>query len=624
MSSTLVKGKWLPLWRFMIALVLGTTMFLPAAPAPAQAATVTQNWVNLLCKFPDFTGIEFPEHSYFQNLWANQEPGLDHYWREASYGALSVDGQRVVGPLTLPRTLAEYEPYNEAQMNQLRDDCIALANPQVDFRQYDGIAIVHNDGGHIGFDRGFHYQLTLDGASKDFKVIWMHRGSDQSQWAHELGHTFGLYHSSGLGYPNQPYTHPRSDYMSDWDLMSGRGSPCGLYGTCLGVHPLVAQKDFLNWIPTDRKQLVPMDSAATVSLERLALPGASGELMVKVPIGGSSTQYYTVEARRFTGYDHGNVFSHIPLEGVVISKVNTQVVPRVRVADSDNDAQVNDDSAAWLPGETYVDAQNAITIKVLREHATGYDVFVSNQPFMTIDNLSVTEPAPNGAASALVNVRLSRPSGATILVDYATRNNDAAAPARLHRHLGHPVVPAGTTVRQVSVPIKGDALADGGERFFVDLSNARNVQLTDAVGQVTIEDPALPALSISNATVAEGNSGTRNMSFTVTLSKVPSLPVSVNYATSAINTTATPGSDYTETSGSLQFASGTTSLTRTVNVVVRGDFVDENNETLKLNLTGAVNASVADAQGIGTITDDDLPIVDPPACPPSLPNCQPQ
>ena len=69
---------------------------------------------------------------------------------------------------------------------------------------------------------------------------------------------------------------------------------------------------------------------------------------------------------------------------------------------------------------------------------------------------------------------------------------------------------------------------------------------------------------------------------------------------------------------------GTTALSKTITVPVRGDFVDEANETLKVNLSTASGTTVADNQGIGTITDDDLPIVDPPECPPSLPNCQEQ
>ena len=76
--------------------------------------------------------------------------------------------------------------------------------------------------------------------------------------------------------------------------------------------------------------------------------------------------------------------------------------------------------------------------------------------------------------------------------------------------------------------------------------------------------PTTPSLSIADTTVAEGNSGTSNATFTVTLSKPSTTPVTVGYATS--NGTATAGADYTATTGTLTFAAGVTSQTITVKV----------------------------------------------------------
>ena len=76
-----------------------------------------------------------------------------------------------------------------------------------------------------------------------------------------------------------------------------------------------------------------------------------------------------------------------------------------------------------------------------------------------------------------------------------------------------------------------------------------------------------PTVSIANVTVAEGNSGTSNANFTVSLSSASTTPVTVAYATS--NGTATAGADYTATSGTVTFAAGVTS--QTVAVKVTGD-----------------------------------------------------
>jgi hypothetical protein len=119
-----------------------------------------------------------------------------------------------------------------------------------------------------------------------------------------------------------------------------------------------------------------------------------------------------------------------------------------------------------------------------------------------------------------------------------------------------------------------------------------------------IEQPS--SLTIDDVAVTEGNVGTTNAVFTVRLSAPSDQPVTVNYATAP--GTATAGSDYTSTSGALTFPVGTT--TRTVTVPVVGDLLDEANETFFVNLWGASGALVADAQGMGTITDNDpLPVL---------------
>ena len=119
------------------------------------------------------------------------------------------------------------------------------------------------------------------------------------------------------------------------------------------------------------------------------------------------------------------------------------------------------------------------------------------------------------------------------------------------------------------------------------------------------DDDGSPSLSIDDASVTEGNSGTANLQFTVTLSPASGQQVTVGYAVDATDRgTATSGADYTAVSaGTLTFAAGDTSKTITVSVI--GDVQDEPDETVKLTLSGAVNAALGTATGTGTITDDD-------------------
>jgi probable HAF family extracellular repeat protein len=110
-----------------------------------------------------------------------------------------------------------------------------------------------------------------------------------------------------------------------------------------------------------------------------------------------------------------------------------------------------------------------------------------------------------------------------------------------------------------------------------------------------------PQITISDTTVTEGNTGTKAANFTVTLSEASSQPISVAFATA--DWTATGGIDYRAASGTLIIPAGQTA--GTVTVLVNGDRVAEPNETFLVNLSGATNATIADAQGIGTIVDDE-------------------
>src|SRR5207253_10021266 len=120
-------------------------------------------------------------------------------------------------------------------------------------------------------------------------------------------------------------------------------------------------------------------------------------------------------------------------------------------------------------------------------------------------------------------------------------------------------------------------------------------------GVWTSPPPPPPSIAIGDVTITEGNTGTRAAVFTVTLSAAASQPVTVAYATA--NGTATAGSDYTAASGTLTIPAGQT--TGAITVPVKGDRIAEPNETYFVNLSRATNATIADGQGTGTITDDE-------------------
>jgi len=119
--------------------------------------------------------------------------------------------------------------------------------------------------------------------------------------------------------------------------------------------------------------------------------------------------------------------------------------------------------------------------------------------------------------------------------------------------------------------------------------------------------PALnaPSVSISDVTITEGNTGTLNAVFTVSIPAVSSQPVTVSYATADgyAGSTATAGTDYQVRSGQVTIPAGQTSATITVPVI--GDRVAENSETFFVRLTNPTNSFIADALGIATIVDNE-------------------
>ncbi|MCB9946704.1 MAG: S8 family serine peptidase, partial [Rhodospirillaceae bacterium] len=121
--------------------------------------------------------------------------------------------------------------------------------------------------------------------------------------------------------------------------------------------------------------------------------------------------------------------------------------------------------------------------------------------------------------------------------------------------------------------------------------------------------PDLPTLSAANITVTEGNSGSANAVFTVTLSEAADAAVTVDYATVA-GGTATAGADYTSVSGTLTIAAGATS--GSILLPVLGDTVSEGSETVTLRLSNVSGAELAGGGSTlsvtATILDND-PVV---------------
>jgi hypothetical protein len=205
--------------------------------------------------------------------------------------------------------------------------------------------------------------------------------------------------------------------------------------------------------------------------------------------------------------------------------------------------------------------------------------------------------------NATFTVTLSAASGQPVTVQYSTANGTATTGSDFLTASGTLTFAPGETSKTITVAVRGDQMFEPNETFVVNLGGATNATMSDWTGIGTIvNDDVAPGISISEFSTVEGRSGSTTFTFTVTLSAPSATPITVNYSTA--NGTATAGEDYTAASGTVTFAPGET--TRTITIKVKGDRKVEADETFFVKLFGvSSNALILDAQGIGTILNDD-------------------
>jgi hypothetical protein len=233
--------------------------------------------------------------------------------------------------------------------------------------------------------------------------------------------------------------------------------------------------------------------------------------------------------------------------------------------------------------------------------AAGTIIDDDGEPALSIGDVTVTE-GNSGTMVALFSVGLSAPSGKTVSVNYATSPGTAAESLDYQEASDALTFSPGQTSKTVSVLVLGDGADEANETFQVDLSGAVNAAISDSQGIGTIIDDDGPALAINDVSVGEAAG---SAVFTVSLAGPSPQTVTVNYGTSHVGTS---GADFSGAlAGTVTFDPGET--TETVSLGLVNDSIDELNETFQVNLSGAANASISDAQGIGTIIDDDGPVI---------------
>ena len=297
-------------------------------------------------------------------------------------------------------------------------------------------------------------------------------------------------------------------------------------------------------------------------------------------------------------------------------------------ATSPGDYATNSGTVTFAPGET----QKMITVNVVGDRVKEQDsktfsvklsnpgedpnwsltqdtataTIVDDEPEISIeDPLDVNET--DQPSSVIFVVTLSHPSDQTVTVDYTTVPGTAQAGTDFTPVSGTLTFEPGDTSQSITVSVLVDTVDEPLQQFSVKLSNPVNAAgITKDTGTVKIiDDEEPPSLIINPVAVTESSNGDKDLTFTVSLSKSSEQQLTFNYTT--VDGTATSPLDFTATSGVLVFESG--QRDKTVTVKVHSDALFEGAESMKLRVTSVTDPQIATAEGIGTINDEDVPVL---------------
>ena len=297
---------------------------------------------------------------------------------------------------------------------------------------------------------------------------------------------------------------------------------------------------------------------------------------------------------------------------VILSAVSSKTV-RVDYSTANGTAVAGQDYLAasgtliYSPGQTSKQISVGILGDHLDENNETFTLGLSNPLNATITagtaTITITDDdtAPTATtlpASAITETGATlngqaNPNGkqTTVRFDYGTTTSYG-------NQTTNQVIPAGLSPVATNAPLAS---------LQADTTYHYRLVATSAAGTSTGADTTFTTgragLTLSPASVAapEGDTGTANLAFTVTLSAVSSKTVRVDYATA--NGTAVAGQDYLAAGGTLIYSPGQTS--KQINVGILGDHLDENTETFTLGLSNPLNATIAAGTATITIADDD-------------------
>lgn len=244
-------------------------------------------------------------------------------------------------------------------------------------------------------------------------------------------------------------------------------------------------------------------------------------------------------------------------------------------------------------------------------YPASFTVTADGTSTVSVSDASIVE-GDDGTSLLTFTVTRSNNTGA-FTVDYATAAGTATDGVDFTGVSGTLTFEAdGELSQTVTVQVSGDLDIEPDETVLLDLSNVVNTDgvasIDDGQGEgVIANDDFPPTVSISDASVVEGDDGTVSLTFTVSRTD-ENTAFTIDFSTDGSGD-ATVGEDYLANAGTLTFTEGG-AFSQTVTITVNGDQIDEDDETFGVTLDNLVNTvgatTIADAAAVGTIINDDV------------------
>jgi uncharacterized repeat protein (TIGR03806 family) len=332
--------------------------------------------------------------------------------------------------------------------------------------------------------------------------------------------------------------------------------------------------------------IIDNEETPSVSARVTSSPEAAGKLVFAINLSGPSSLPVSLNYEARPG--SAGIADFESRSGAITIPANsTQTSVEIRLIDDDLDEP--DESIVF----ELVSAENA----QLAANPNAVGLILDDDDASVVSVHSAT--ASEGETALQFAVTLSKKSGRDVSVDWVASAGTAQAGVDFTARSGVLTILAGESTATISISLLADDLPEFNETVKFSLSDPLNGLLGASIAEGTIlDDDGVPSISVTAVALEESDG---EIEFPIVATGIHSEPMSVSYT--ILPDTASAGEDYTPQSGVATIAPGATRTT--VAVPIREDELDEGSETLFIELSAPVNASLRDSRAPGIIFDDD-------------------